>query len=264
MRKIDKGTQTKLSDFLLNLSFDDIDKQKAGELAARFGSVEAIVLASDRPNGSTGGIANDRVKKIVFWIFLRDTGLKIVQTLLDQIDRSKDASLPRVIYGLGIRHVGRATADSLAVRFGSLKAISAASKEDLMTVPDIGTEVADAIVKWFVNEKNLRLIEKLKQHGVNPSTAKKESEATGHLAGKTFVITGELPGMSREEAEELVRKEGGKAASSVSSKTSYLVAGESPGATKLKAAREHGTTIIDFAEFRRILGKKPSQLGLFD
>jgi DNA ligase (NAD+) len=156
--------------------------------------------------------------------------------------------------GLGLRHVGRALAETLAGEFGSLGALAEADEERLLAVPDVGPEVASAVREWFQSKANLRLIEKLKRHGLDPKAARPASE--GRLAGKTFVITGELASMSREEAENLVRQAGGKAAGSVSKNTDYLVVGESPGGTKMRAAEKHGTRIIDQTEFLKIVGKR--------
>jgi len=187
---------------------------------------------------------------------LERMGDKSAANLVGQIDASKAATLPRIILGLGIRHVGRATADALAGHFGSLEAMAAAGLEDLMAVPDVGTEVAGAIAEFFGNEKNRRLVENLRRHGMDPRMAKKQAVASaGRLAGKTVVVTGELESMSRDEAEELVRKEGGKPTSSVSKSTDYLVVGASPGGTKMRAAEKHGTPILSEKEFLKLVGK---------
>jgi DNA ligase (NAD+) len=185
---------------------------------------------------------------------LERMGEKSAANLVGQLAESRGAALPRVILGLGIRHVGRATADALADQFGSLEAMAAASVDDLMAVPDVGTEVATAIAEWFGNEKNRRLIEKLRHHGIDPRLEKKPAATGGRMAGKSVVVTGELESMSREEAEELVRKEGGKPTSSVSKKTDYLVVGASPGGTKMRAAEKHGTPILTEEEFLKLVG----------
>jgi DNA ligase (NAD+) len=180
---------------------------------------------------------------------------KSAANLVGQIAQSRGAALSRVILGLGIRHVGRALADTLAGEFGSLEALAEADQEQLLAVPDVGPEVAAAIRQWFQNPKNRRLVERLRAHGIDP-TMKKKAPAGGRLAGKTLVITGELESMSRDEAEELVRREGGKAASSVSAKTDFLVVGATPGGTKMRAAEKHGTRILDEKGFRALVGMK--------
>jgi DNA ligase (NAD+) len=186
---------------------------------------------------------------------LERMGEKSAENLVSEIARSRGMALPRVILGLGIRHVGRATADALAAEFGSLEALAAANEDRLLAVPDVGPEVAASILAWFASHENRRLLEKLRRHGIDPKAAPKPvAPAAGHLAGKTFVITGELEGMTREEAETLVRRAGGKATGSVSKSTDFLVVGVSPGGTKMRAAEKYGTRIIDQAELLRLVG----------
>jgi DNA ligase (NAD+) len=180
---------------------------------------------------------------------------KSAQNLIAAIAASKDkATLPRVVYGLGIRHVGRAMADVLAARFGSLDDLADADEDDLLAVEDVGPEVAGSIADWFENERNLNLVEKLKDHGIDPTMA--QPQGGGRLEGMTIVVTGELQAMTRDEAQERIRREGGKAASSVSSKTDYLVVGESPGASKTRGAEKHGTETLDEDGFLELLGEK--------
>ena len=174
--------------------------------------------------------------------------------LIKAIAASKGkGTLPRVVYGLGIRHVGRATADVLAAEFGSLGALADADDDRLLQVPDVGPEVAGSIRDWFANAKNRALLEKLKDHGIDPKM--KKPKGGGRLEGLTIVVTGELASMTRDEAKELIRREGGKAAGSVSSNTDYLVVGAGPGASKARDAEKHGTRTIDEAEFLKMVGK---------
>ena len=179
---------------------------------------------------------------------------KSAANLIDAIAGSKEASLARLIYGLGIRHVGRATADTLAAEFGSLDAVGAADTERLLAVSDVGPEVAASIVQWFASHENRALLRRLRAHGIDPITETAPA-AGGRLEGKTVVITGELESMKRTEAEELVRREGGKAAASVSSKTEYLVVGANPGASKTRGAEKHGTAILDEKAFLNLIGR---------
>ena len=179
---------------------------------------------------------------------------KSAANLIEAVAGSKEASLARLIYGLGIRHVGRATADTLAAEFGSLDALGAADTERLLAVPDVGPEVAASIVQWFASDENRALLARLRAHGIDPITETAPA-AGGRLEGKTVVITGELESITRDEAEELVRSEGGKAASSVSSKTAYLVVGANPGPTKTRAAEKHGTAILDEKAFLSLIGR---------
>ena len=182
-------------------------------------------------------------------------GEKSATNLVEAIAGSKKSSLPRVLFGLGIRHVGRALAETLAAEFGSLEALAEADTERLLAVPDVGPEVAASVVEWFANAANRALVEKLREHGIDPKM-KKVPGGGGRLAGKTVVVTGELESMTREEAQEAVRREGGKAAGSVSKNTDYLVAGAKPGSMKMRAAEKHGTEILDETAFVRLVGRK--------
>jgi DNA ligase (NAD+) len=184
---------------------------------------------------------------------LERMGEKSAANLIGQIAGSKQATLPRVIHGLGIRHVGRALAETLAGEFGSLEALAGADEARLLEAPDVGPEVAASILAWMASKENRRLLEKLRRHGIDPKVA--AVRAGGPLAGKTLVITGELAAMGRDEAEELVRSLGGKAASSVSKATDFLVVGEKPGGTKMRAAEKLGTKVLGEAEFLKLIGK---------
>jgi len=180
---------------------------------------------------------------------------KSATNLVEAIRGSKEAALPRVIFGLGIRHVGRALAETMAAAFGSLEALAKADTERLLEVEDVGPEVAASLVEWFASSANRALVEKLRRHGIDPKM-KKAASGGGRLAGKTVVVTGELASMTRDEAQEAIRREGGKAAGSVSKSTDYLVAGSSPGSTKMRAAEKHGTPILDEEAFLRLLGRR--------
>ncbi len=180
---------------------------------------------------------------------------KSATNLVEAIAGSKEASLPRMIFGLGIRHVGRALAETLAAAFGSLEALAKADAERLLEIEDVGPEVAASLVEWFASSANRALVEKLRRHGIDPKM-KKVASGGGRLAGKTIVVTGELASMTRDEAQDAIRREGGKAAGSVSKSTDYLVAGASPGSTKMRAAEKHGTPILDEEAFLRLLGKR--------
>ena len=128
-----------------------------------------------------------------------------------------------------------------------------AGEDDLLPVQDVGPEVAGSLLNWFGNKKNQALLAKLRDRGIDPKMDKPASG--GRLEGLTIVVTGELASMTRDEARELVRREGGKAASSVSSNTDYLVVGAKPGASKTRAAEKHGTPTIDEQAFLKMVGK---------
>jgi DNA ligase (NAD+) len=171
---------------------------------------------------------------------------KSAQNILDALEKSKHTTLARFIYALGIRHVGEATAKELARHFGNLDAFLAATEEQLLEVNDIGPVVARSIMTFLSDSLNLEMIEQLRAAGVQwPEGAPAERKAQP-LQGLTFVLTGTLPTMSRDEAKEIIEAAGGKVAGSVSKKTSYVVAGEEAG-SKLAKAEELGVTILDEA-----------------
>jgi len=181
---------------------------------------------------------------------LERVGQKTAESLLAQIKRSKSASLARVLLGLGIRHVGERTAQTLAEEFGSMDAILSAGEEHLMRVNDIGPKVATAIHGFFTGEKNLVLIERLRSAGLTMTAQKRERSS--QLEGMTFVLTGTLPTLTRETAKEKIEEAGGKVSGSVSKKTSYVVAGEDAG-SKLEKARELGVNVLDEAALLAML-----------
>ena len=161
--------------------------------------------------------------------------------LINAIQEKKMPPLEKFILGLGIRHVGMQTAIDLANKFHSIENLQKATIEQLEEVDGVGKVVAESIVAWFADEDNIRLLEKFKEFGVKPQYKKK----TGGLAGKSFVVTGTLTTMSRDEAADRIRSLGGTFQTSVGKDTTYLVAGGKVGASKLKKAESYGTKIID-------------------
>ncbi len=183
---------------------------------------------------------------------LERMGKKSAQNVLAQIERAKTLPLERVIYGVGIRMVGERTAELLAEHFGSMDKLMAASIDDLTEVNEVGPRVAASVREFFDEPRNLKLIERLRQSGLQfKGVAKKRGT---QLAGKTFVITGTLPNYSRDQAKALIEDAGGKTSGSVSKKTDYVLAGVEAG-SKLDKAKELGVTVIDEAQLLKLLSK---------
>jgi DNA ligase (NAD+) len=175
---------------------------------------------------------------------------KSADNLIQAITRSKRPPLERLLFALGIRHVGEYVAKILARKFGSVAKIEAASQEELTAIDGIGPTIAESIFKFFHEPHNLKVIRKLEQANVRPVVEKQAT--SGALAGKTFVFTGSLKGSSREKAKEIVESLGGAATSSVSKKTDYVVAGEDPG-SKYEKAKSLGVAILDEAGFLKLI-----------
>jgi DNA ligase (NAD+) len=181
---------------------------------------------------------------------LERMGDKSAQNVLDEIEASKKLPLERVIFGLGIRFVGERTAQFLAEHFGALDALASANEEELQQVNEVGPRIAESILEFFHEPKNCELIEQLRKAGV-AFTGKKKERGT-KLAGKTFVLTGTLAHLTRDEAKKMIEDAGGRVSGSVSKKTDYVVAGEEAG-SKLDKAKELGVKVIDEKEMEGLL-----------
>jgi len=180
-------------------------------------------------------------------------GKKSAANLVEQIERSKTRDFWRLIFGLGIRHVGERGAQALAGAFGTMDALLAASKEQLQAVTDIGPVVAAAVREYLDQAQNQALIKELAAAGLKMDAPMTAASAPGPLSGKTFVLTGTLPTMTREEATEAIQTLGGKVTGSVSKKTDHVVAGADPG-SKLAKAETLGISVLDEAAFRKLVG----------
>jgi DNA ligase (NAD+) len=183
---------------------------------------------------------------------LERIGEKTADAILNEIEKSKKAPLHRVLLGLGIRHVGERTAQALADEFGSIDVLMNATQEELTRVNDIGPKVAVTVREFFSNERNVALVERLRAFGL---TFHAERKVRGtKYEGLTFVLTGTLPTLTRDEARARIESEGGKVSGSVSKKTSYLLAGDEAG-SKLDKAQSLGVPILDEAGFFDLLEK---------
>ncbi len=199
-------------------------------------------------------------------VVLKGFGAKKADKLLSELEKSKSCELDSFLFAIGIPNIGKKTARDLMAHFGSLEAIMAASEEELVSLDDVGEIVARSITEYFADEDNLGFVRRLLDSGVAPQIH--QQEAAGNLfAGMTFVLTGTLPTLTRAQAEEIIRRNGGKASGSVSQKTSVVLAGESAG-SKLEKAQKLGVRIMDEAEFLSLVSgaeavqQEPQQLSL--
>jgi DNA ligase (NAD+) len=183
---------------------------------------------------------------------LERMGEKSATKLVDAIQRSKTTTLPRFLFALGIPEVGEATAANIARHFGDLDPILAAERDELESIPDVGPVVSQHIHEFFRQPENLAVLRELRRHGVKWPAEKRPASAAQHLKGRTFVLTGSLGSMTREQARERIEALGGKVTNSVSAKTDYVVAGSEPG-SKLKKAQALGITVLEEAEFVHVL-----------
>jgi DNA ligase (NAD+) len=182
---------------------------------------------------------------------------KSAQNVLDSLEKAKHTTLPRFLFGLGIRHVGEATAKDLARHFGKLDAIMDASVELLLEVNDVGPVVAQSIRTFFDQPHNREVVEQLRACGVHWEEGEPAARAPKPLTGKTIVLTGTLPTLSRDEAKDMLEAAGAKVAGSVSKKTDYVVAGAEAG-SKLEKARELGVAVLDEDGLRALLADGPA------
>ncbi len=184
---------------------------------------------------------------------LERMGEKSAENLLESIEKSKSTTFSRFLFALGVRDVGEATAMSLAGHFGNLQALQSADEPALLEVADVGPVVASRIKAFFSESHNLDVIRELQRSGVTWEEREVAASNTdGKLAGQTFVLTGTLSGMTRDQAKDLIVSMGGKVTGSVSAKTSYVVAGDKPG-SKLKKAEDLGVTVLTEDELRSII-----------
>ena len=181
---------------------------------------------------------------------LERMGKKSAENLIGAIERSKEAGLERLIYALGIRNVGEVAAAALAKKYQALENCFEATVEDICEIEDFGLITAQCVVNFFSHPQNRELCERLIDAGLNTVAVKKQ--LADNFAGMTFVLTGTLPTMTRDQASELIKERGGKVSGSVSSKTTYVLAGDEAG-SKLIKAKTLGIPIIDEEAFLKML-----------
>lgn len=185
---------------------------------------------------------------------LERMGPKSSQNLLEEIEKSKQRDVARLIYALGIRYVGERTAQALASHFKNLESLASASLEELIQIEDVGPKVAESIVFFFSQPENTGLMNILKKSGLNFSCKEEKREDERPLRGQIFVLTGKLSSLSREQATEMIEDLGGTVTSSVSHKTTYVVTGDSPG-SKLDKAKRFGVPTLEEKEFLKLFEK---------
>jgi DNA ligase (NAD+) len=237
--------------------------------------VQRIVFFAGRSAMDIEGLGEERVTQFVAEGLLHDAadvydltverlvgleriGERSAQLLVDAVEASKSKPLAKLLVGLGIRHVGPSASQALARELGSLDAIATASHEELAAVEGLGGVIASSVVEFFANERNRDFVRRLVDAGVNvqgPPKAEVRSDGPS-LAGLTFVITGTLPSMTRDETQAELEARGGKVTSSVSKKTSYVVVGASPG-SKLAKAEQLGVATLDEDALRHLLEYGP-------
>ena len=194
-------------------------------------------------------------------VALKGFGEKKAEKLFAELEKSKDCELDAFLFAIGIPNIGKKTAYDLMAHFGTLEALMGASEQELEDVEDVGGIVAASITEYFADEENRRFVNRLLEAGIRPQMHAQQDAGT-LFEGMTFVLTGTLPTLSRAQAQEMIRKNGGKATGSVSKKTSIVLAGESAG-SKLDKARELGVRIIDEAQFLQMIEqqKRPEPTG---
>jgi DNA ligase (NAD+) len=227
------------------------------EALIHFASTEAMDIRGLGERLAEQLVENHLVKNLadIYELTLTDLkrqlrmGDKSAANIISSIEHSREsATLDRLIYGLGISHVGRALATDLAAKFPSIEDLASANERALRAA-GCGTIVSSALVEWFSNRRNQALIKRLMQAGINPKLQRRGSR----LEGKMLVFTGELAHMTREKAKEAAVQQGGRVSESVSRKTDFLVLGSSPGGTKTEKARRYGTTTLSEAEFLQLV-----------
>ncbi|MCW3076510.1 MAG: ligase LigA, partial [Bacteroidetes bacterium] len=180
---------------------------------------------------------------------------KSAQNLIEGIEKSKTVSFERVLFAIGIRHVGETSAKKIARKVKNIDALLSLTKEELVSIDEVGETIAESILSHFANPQNREIIERLKKAGLQFSLSEEAMANTGSkLNGLTFVISGVFTKYNRDQLKEMIEQNGGKNSGSISGKTSYLLAGDNMGPEKLKKAQNLGVKIISEADFEKMLG----------
>ena len=180
---------------------------------------------------------------------------KSVKRFLDSMEASKQTPFEKVLYALGIRFVGESTAKELALHFGDIDSLAGASLEELRAVGDVGDVIAASVYDYFRDQRHLAMIERLRAHGLRFSAAEPKAKASDALAGLSIVISGNFS-ISRDDMKALIEANGGKNSSSVSGRTSFLLAGEKPGPEKIRKCEELGIKVVSEKEFYDMIPAK--------
>ena len=234
------------SDFILKRAIEYYASKPALNIEG-LGEKNVVALVD---SGLVGRLSDLYRLKVTDVAKLERFGQVSAQNLVKAIEDSKQPTLAKFITALGIRHVGAQTAVSLARKFKSLKSLVEATEEDLMSVPDIGTVVAESILAWFSDEENLKMLAELEELGVE---VQNETDAVLPLAEQSYVVTGTLSAMGREKAEECLRALGATVTSSVTKNTTALITGEKPGKSKLEKAEKLGVRMMGEDEFSALI-----------
>ena len=206
-------------------------------------------------NGLVRDISDIYELKLDQLVPLDRLGEKSAANILKSIRKSVETPYNRVLFAIGIRHVGETVAKTIASRFKNIDDLINAGVEQLTTVPEIGPKIASSIVAYFSDKENQKMIERLKSYGLKFSDSNKTVSEGNSLAGKTIVISGVFLKFSRDEYKEMIEVNGGKNAASVSRNTTFILAGENMGQSKKEKAGELGVPLISESEFLKIIGK---------
>ena len=212
-------------------------------------------------NGLLKDIADIYELKVADLARLERLGNKSAQNIKTSCEKSKEVPFERVVFALGIRFVGETVAKKLALAFKNIETLENATYDELIAVDEIGDRIAQSVLKYFADERNVMMLSRLKSHGLTMSVSEDKFQKAGDaLQGLTFVISGTFSFHSRDEYKNLIEQNGGKNVGSVSSKTSYILAGENMGPEKLKKAESLGVQLINEADFLKMIGdENPSK-----